>query len=386
MEINFNAFRYLVSHALVILISSLLPYGKKNLSGIFFMSAMMFIFIPMSVMYGFNKNLPSDAILAAILAVLICYLMVNTRFARVKVPIANASEPIAVVIAIVFLLIFVGWTLVSGAVANINFDFTRIYIHREIAGSLLDVGFMPHINLWAQKVFNPLLLAHGLYRKNKFLVLIALVMQVYFFGVTQHRRHLFLPILVYMIYKLYASNLTLARLYSYAAIAVLTFLGVTLIFELDAVAAIVLRRAFFVPASVNFDWIAFFLERPKVYFSDNLLAGISASIYKGENLPLLLGEFMAPGRQFAFNCGMIGAGFAQMGYFGVTLYAFVLGAIVKFVNALIRQGVPVFLAAALLFAPLRTAWADSDVFTALLSHGIAVCIVMLWLIGKPRKH
>jgi hypothetical protein len=146
-----------------------------------------------------------------------------------------------------------------------------------------------------------------------------------------------------------------------------------------------LLPSFFVPASVNFDWIAFFLERPRVYFSDNLLAGIPASINEGENLPLLLGDYMASGRRFAFSCGMIDAGFSQMGYFGVTLYAFVVGASVKFVNALFRHGVPVFWAAAVLFALLRTAWADSDVFTALLPHGIHVCIVMLWLIGKPHK-
>ena len=95
---------------------------------------------------------------------------------------------------------------------------------------------------------------------------------------------------------------------------------------------------------------------------------------------------MAPGREISFNSGIIGAGFAQAGLLGVAFYAIVVGWIIKFVNSLIRQGVPVFVATALLIAPIRTAWADSDLFTALLSHGIIVSLVVLWLLGGARRN
>lgn len=385
MAIDFDYTRFAISHLIVLFAASFVPNGKLNLSGIFFMSALMFLLIPMTVMFGFNRQIPIDAILAVLLAIGICYVVINSHFYHVRIPLAKTDRPISMFVAIGFVFLFLVWSVISGAASAINFDLAQIYLYRESAGALLDVGVMAHINLWAQKVFNPYLLAHGLYKRNKAIIVFAIGMQVYFFGVTQHRAHLFVPILVYMVYRLYSSNISLARLFAYSAVAVLGFLALALATDLDAAPAIILRRAFFVPASVTFDWVAFFAERPKVYFSDNLLAGFSSSVYQKESLPLFVGQVIAPGRKLAFNCGMVGAGFAQMGFIGVGVYAFILGVAIKFVNALIRGGVPVFIAAAILFAPLRTAWADSDLFTALLSHGIIVCIVVLWLIGKRRS-
>lgn len=382
MRLEFDLLRYLLSYSIVVLLAMFLPLRNDNLSGVFFAIAMIFLIVPMTVMYGFDSSLPGDAILAGVVAVVAAFSAVAIRIVRVRIPLAKAGQGIATFLALGFVAYFLAWSFVSGAAANINFDFTQIYEYREIAGGLLDVGVFSYLNVWAQKVFNPLLLALGLYRRNRLLVLFALAMQIYFFGVTQHRAHLFVPVLIVMVYWLYLSRISISRLYLIAGTGLLVFLGLTLVANLDAAAAIVLRRAFFVPASVTFDWVAFFLERPKVYFADNLLAAISDSVYSGRTLPFFLGDYMAPGRQLAFNNGIVGAGFAQAGLTGVALYAFLLGLVVKFVNALIRQGLPVFIAAAILIAPLRTAWADSDLFTALLSHGIAMSVIVLWLLGR----
>lgn len=386
MRLDFDVLRYCLSYALVVGLALFLPHGNRSFSGIAFMVAMIFVFVPMTAMYGLDRHLPADAVLAGLVAIVLCYFATTLRIVRVRTPLAKSGRTAAVAAAFCFVMLFVAWSVVSGAVANISFDLTQIYTYREIASGLLDVGLMSYVSIWAQKVFNPFLLAYGLYRRNNLLVLFAIVMQIYFFGVTQHRIHLFVPVLVFMVYWLYALKISIARLYLMASAGVVGILVLTLAANLDAVAAIVLRRAFFVPASAAFDWVAYFADKPKVLFADNLLEGVTNSAYTGKSLPFLLGDHMAPGREISFNSGIIGAGFAQVGLLGVAFYAIVLGWIIKFVNSLIRQGVPVFVAAALLIAPIRTAWADSDLFTALLSHGIVVSLVVLWLLGGARRN
>ena len=384
MPIDFDVARYALSYLVVASLALVMPYSNRNLTGVFFFCAMMFLIIPMTVMYGFDVSIPTTALIPPLTAIGVAILVVCSRSYYVRWPLVRGGHNTAILVSFVAVLIFVAWSIASGAAANINWDFAKIYIYRELAGEKLDVGAFSYFNIWTQKVFNPLLLAFGLYRRNRILVLFALLMQVYFFAVTQHRLHLFVPVLVLMIYWLYARNISISRLYVYAASGVLAMLGITLALELDAAAAIVLRRAFFVPASVTFSWIEYFVANPKVYFADNLLAGGADTIYT-RPLPLYLGDVIAPGRSLAFNTGIVGTGFAQLGMTGVILYAGILGAIVKFVNALIRQGVPVFLAAAILFTSLRTAWADSDLFTTLLTHGILVSVFIVWLTGKPSN-
>lgn len=105
--------------------------------------------------------------------------------------------------------------------------------------------------------------------------------------------------------------------------------------------------------------------------------------YTGANLPSLMSELIFGGQPFGFNAGIVGAGFAHLGLFGVILYAATLGALVRFVNHLIHRGLPAFLSAALLFEPFRTTWADTDLPTAILSHGILVGTILLFFTA-PR--
>ncbi|MNY40286.1 hypothetical protein D3C86_1750200 [compost metagenome] len=102
-------------------------------------------------------------------------------------------------------------------------------------------------------------------------------------------------------------------------------------------------------------------------------------------LPYYLGDYFVPGKSLAFNAGIVGTGYAQAGFFGVIFYATTLGFFLRFVNGLIKGGLPVYMVAAVLITPIRTAWADSDLFSALLSHGILIGIVVLWLYGKSKE-
>jgi hypothetical protein len=79
---------------------------------------------------------------------------------------------------------------------------------------------------------------------------------------------------------------------------------------------------------------------------------------------------------------LVSSGYSHAGFVGVVVYSVIIGYILGVANYLVRRGVPVWIAVAILAGPFRTAWADSDLFASLLTHGILIAIVLIWIHGK----
>ncbi len=382
LVINFESSRYLYSFGFIILAGLFSPFKKNSFNGIAFLIFLLFLYLPMVSMAGLDSELPLFPIWLALIALFVIFIFSTASFVSFKLPMVSNGEVITLFVSLCFSLIFLAWSVISGAINNFNLDLTQMYYYREVNTILLDVGGMGYVNLWTQKVFNPMLIIIGLRRKNYLIFGFAMVVQIYFFGVTQHRAHLFIPVLIFAMYYLYASKISLVKLYVYFSLALSVFLILALRYQWDDMIAIIIRRAFFVPASATFGWVDYFSANPKVYFADKILS--RPSIYEGQGLPRVLGDYLVPGKKLNYNTGLVGVGFAQLGVWGVILYAVILGVVLKFVNMLIENGAPLYIVAAILISPVRSAWADSDIFTAILSHGIFVGIIMLWLYGSPK--
>ncbi|PWG02102.1 hypothetical protein [Sphingosinicella humi] len=382
MPLAFDPFRYLMSYVIAIIPSLFVPYDKRDFSGMFFLIVLLFLYIPMTCMFGLDVQKSYTAIIMCLIAIATCFVISKVELTNARLPIFANGEKYAIFISYIFVAYFVLYVFYSGALSNVNFDLEKMYDYRELSTEILDTGIFAYLNLWTQKIFNPFILAIGIYRRNRLMVITAILAQIFFFAVTQHRSHLFLPILVYLASQLYVRRVSISGLIAGSGILIGTLLSVTVVMELETIPSLVIRRAFFVPASITFDWIEFFSDLPKIYWSDGILSFFIDTRYNGQSIPWYIGYYVSNGMEVAFNVGLIGSGYAQAGYFGVILYAVILGLMVKMVNTMIHSGLPAFLPAALLFSPVRVAWADADVLTALLSHGIFVGIVVMWLYGS----
>jgi len=383
MHVHISAERYTLSIALVMLAAAIVPFTKKNLSGISYLAAMMFLYIPMTSMIGFNDQLPIKPVFITFFAIVVSLIFVGMPIVPM-LAMGRNGERRAIFASVVAILLFVGWSIYSGAARNVTFDPGKMYSFREANSILLDVGAWSYLGLWAAKIFNPLVLAVALYHRNKTLVLFSLTLQIYFFAITQHRIHLFAPVLVFMMYLLYSRPISLARIYVYAALGLLAVLTVVLELNLHETASVFIRRSLFVAPSVAIDWIRYFSELPNIYWTDRYLLGRPPTEWTGIDLPYFMGHVKSPDTPFSFSVGMVGAGYAQAGLWGVACYAAILGMIINFVNRLIGRGLPVYVAAAILIGPIRTAWADSDLLTTLWSHGVIVGIIALAVLGSAR--
>ncbi len=385
-QVKFSIFQYLESFAWLGIPLLLVPFSSKSAGGLAFFCAIVFLCAPVASIYGLDSDRSRDTLALTVLAIGVAYFVSSVgvrRSKRIKLP--ERGETYLLYISFLFMGMFLAVAAFNGVLFNMQFDIDRIYEYRLELGSKVDIGLFVYSNLWAQKVFTPLVFAVGLRRKSVWLIGSALTMQLIYFGVTQHRAHLFSPLLVIFAYFLYRKDFSYAKGFFYSAC---TLFGLSILisnFELEALGAITVRRALFVGPSVTYSWVEYFTQNPKVFFADNLLASFVDNQYTRTNLPMLMGNNIREGYDIAFNVGLVGTGFAQLGVFGVILYGAIIGVVIRINDRLIESGVPPYISASVLFFPYRIAWADSDLFTSLLSHGLLVGTFAVWLFGSPRK-
>ena len=385
-QVNFSVLQYFESFLWLGAALLLVQFSSRTAGGIAFFAAIVFLLAPLASMYGMDSERNRDTLSLAVVAIVVAHLVSRMVIKpRIKVSLVRNGEGYLVFIGGLLILMFLTIAASSGALFQMNFDIDKVYEFRTELGAKVDIGPLAYSNLWAQKIFTPLLLALGLQRKSIWLVGLSLTLFVVYFGVTQHRSHLFAPVLVLGAYAIYRRGFTYAQGFILASVAVFAVTILVTAFEIESLGALLIRRAFFVGASVACTWVEYFSENPKVFFADNLLASIVQNEYTDTNLPMFMGGYMNKGVEFGFNVGLVGAGYAQLGVFGVILYGAIIGAIVRINQRLIDLGVPAYLQAAILFLPYRTAWADSDTLTTLLSHGLFVGTLAVWLFSSSNN-
>ncbi len=377
---NVSIGRYLFSLLIFLIFTSVINCRPKDIANVFLFMAAFFLVGPLTSEYGLNAGRPIEPVLYTIAALFVADLASRIPLpdiiSRIPVPGGPRLAVVGSVLAVLYLLI---WAYLSGAYHYFNIDVRHVYDYRDKVAELLDRGALSYLNLWVYKVFTIFLVLVCLHRRNWIGLVLVLAAQMVFFGLTSHRIVLFLPFLAIAIW-LYLDRIDQLAPMPYAAgLGIVAALFLFEVRGIESIAEIAIRRAFFVPSGLTFQWFDYFTFHPHVYWADRLLASFSSGEYVRVNLPRLMGDYFVPGSDSAANTGLVPAGYAQAGMWGVALYAVILGLVLSVLNMIVKSGVPLWFVAALTIGPLRTALADSDLFTSLLSHGLGMSVVLLWL-------
>ena len=85
------------------------------------------------------------------------------------------------------------------------------------------------------------------------------------------------------------------------------------------------------------------------------------------------------------NNGFVASGFAHAGIFGVFFYALIIGLILRFINDVTYNLLPLWFAVALSIVPLRSLLISSDLFTVMLTHGFIIALLIIFL-ARSKKN
>ena len=70
------------------------------------------------------------------------------------------------------------------------------------------------------------------------------------------------------------------------------------------------------------------------------------------------------------------------GIWGIIFYGVVVGILFRFIDSISRKGIPVWLAVAAILVPSQGFLNSTDLFTALLTHGLGIAVLILFLFRK----
>ena len=380
-KLNFSFLNYVISWSIFLMGFLFVRDRMSKVSDYFFVMALLSIVTPITIMYGYDQERELRPVLVTLSTVFFIYYITRVKtLSFKKMPIIKGGMKIVVSISSMFVLFLVVWYYVSGV--TFNLDFAKVYEFRSENASIAGGGLLGYTNGWTYKIFNITLFALSLHYRKYFLAFLIILIQIYFFAASAHKGVLFLPILIFGIWLYFrkTNSLTVIPL-AFCGIIMFT-LFTYFLFDDTLASSLFSRRVFFIPAKLTFVYFDFFSSNPHILWSNSILSPIFSYPYD-LSLSHVVGRYLGDENMGANN-GFISSGFAHAGYLGVFLYATILGILLRFINDITYNLLPLWFAVAISIVPLRNALVSSDLFTVMLTHGFIVTLIIIFLLRSKK--
>ncbi len=346
----------------------------------YFINFLLFgLMTPLLVFYGL-----ADQARGHLYIVLFGYAMVDLfRHGPVlRLPVLREGPVLAVGLILVGALGVSFWLVWSGGTNFFNLDLTAVYDYRRDVGAVISEGVMGYLNNWAYKVFGPALLAVALWKRQFWLAGLVFVLHVYWFGVSSHKSVLFFPFLVLFLWVWFRRTRALSIVPFAMTGVVVAVLLVYLITDYGLPASMFIRRVYFVIANNTFYYYEFFSSNELVYWSNSVLSRFLEYPYE-MNPARVIGD--SRGTESHVNNSFLSTGYMHAGIWGIALYGILGGLIFRVVDSVSAAGVPIWVAIAVLIVPSQSLLLNADLPTALLTHGMAVGLLILLLLRASNE-
>jgi hypothetical protein len=266
----------------------------------------------------------------------------------------------------------------QGGIGMFNLDLTRVYEFRDDFTRATGTGVRYFAYTWTFSVLCVFVMTWSIYNRHLPLIILSVGACVLFFAFSSHKQ--------YVLYPFAALWLCLPRkngfLYHEFVVLLAILCGVAAIEHVflrsDFVFDTIVRRQFIVPAALNFEYYKVFKEIGFVYLSST---GLNPFVdYPFSHPAPRMVNFLVYGLPYGgANTGFIGTSYMHLGYFGMAVFAIVVGLLLAAANAVFAGSRPEPVKLAIVLVPLTKLIISSDLTTTLFSHGLVFALVALWL-------
>lgn len=377
--LEFSAIKYIESWFLLGALMLFVPCKLTRPSDFFVLVLFLGLLVPLLSLYAL-----ADQSRATVYTVLLGYLIIDVlrRGRRVRLPGIRNALYTGLGLAFAGAMTVTAWFVISGGMANFNLDLTKVYEFRRATGELINIGYMGYVNTWAIKVFGPFLLAYGLLKRNYALAAFAICLHVFWYGVTAHKAPLFYPLIIIFLWFYFQRTKALSFLpLGYLAVIFIALLFYFL-FDYGLPASLFIRRVFYVIGILTFDYYSFFKLNEYIYWSNSITSSFIDYPYH-LNPELLIGEFR--GTTAHANNSFLSTGYMHAGILGVIIYSVIVGFLFRIIDSLTSKNVPVWFITAIMAIPMQSLLLSADLPTALLTHGIAMAMLLTFLARSGNK-
>ncbi len=381
LYLELNTFKLIESYILLFVFSLLLKHRVNKPSEFFILFFFSIIAVPLLSIYSLQ-----DKSREFMYMVLLSFLIIisASKITQVRIPIIPNGSIIAIAINILTGILLFTWIIIRGGFLYLNFDLLKVYDFRETVAELLFPGKLAYIMSWFGNVMNPSLIAFSLLKKNKALFIVAISAQVIFFAVTTHKAMLFYPALIAFAF-LFGRKKYLGQMIP-LGLAGVTLVSSALYYITNNILPLSLyvRRVLFVTADNHYRYFDTFHELGFLYYSDR--AWFPKFIEYPFDLPVpqVISMIYYGNIGTWVNTGFLATGYMNFGFLGMVLYSVIIGVIFRFIDYISNRYSPVWFCIAMMIAPIFSL-VSADLPTALISHGILLALIMLWMMSSDSQ-
>jgi len=380
--VNLSVARYCLSWLIYLCAFIFVTARLIKVSDYFFVTALLSIIAPLTSLVGLDSSRSIFPVLVVVLSIFIIYAITRIKLISFsRLPTIKNGCRIAIFTASLFVVALMFWYYIAGV--KFNLDFSKVYDFRADNAELSSRGILAYTNNWTYKIFNIFLIGFALHYKKYLVVVMLVLIQIFFFAATAHKSVLFLPFLMLGVWFYFRKTNSLVILpLAFSGIILMTLASYYLLDDIW-LSSLFSRRVFFVPANLTFVYFDFFSQNPQVLWSNSVFSSFVTYPYD-ISMTHVVGRYLGK-EDMGANNGFIASGFAHAGLLGVLFYALIIGFILRFLNDVTRNLMPIWLAVGLTIVPLRDLLVSSDLFTVMLTHGLIVTLILIYFARAKRE-
>jgi len=383
-----NSQKIMESYLLTLILAILLPFRLRKPSD--FLITLLFLnpILPTFALYGLADRARNYTYMVAIAFMLI--LLIQRKMPTLKIPSVRQGLTLALGVSILgavsgfmFLVSKVGFHHLTRyghlyLLLNIEAVLTIRKIFREVVRG----GFQGYLTIWTYNVFIPFLILYVLYKKRYVFLIFLLIAEILIAMLTAHKGILASICLILGSYIIVErrSALNLMIFGFLVVVAGTTLLALTGGPLLPS--ALISERFLFTHARLNYAYYEFFSKAGFVYLSSTSLP--VPIDYPFEFMPeRLVGKYIFLSDTIA-SAGFLATSYMHFGFVGMVLFAVIVGVLLRLLDSLIIEHVPLRVGVPLAITPFVTLFTSSDLTTALVTYGILPTMFLLWLLRKRK--
>ncbi len=246
-------------------------------------------------------------------------------------------------------------------------------LRSEGAGAIAIYGIS-----WLGNVICTLYITESLLRKNLLFLFGGLILQLLVYSITGQKSLIMLPLLTLFLYSLFARpgrDMGSWMIFSIVVFVVAAW-GLDLVLGDSVITSLFTRRMMMIPGILTGYYVQFFSEHPFVFLSHSIFSPFSSYPYPKPFAQLIGDTYFTTGQVVA-NANIWADAYANFGYFGMFIFAQMLGGLLWMFDSLTRRRNVILVA--LMVGSQSINLSNSALLTTMLTHGFILAFILVYL-------
>ena len=379
-ELHINNLKLIESYSLLIIVFAMMPKSSKKLSDVVIWLLILLSYIPMLTLFAFKDE--SRIYMYAVTGfwVLIFLLL---HMPRISISSLKKTQSKIISYVIFFALAIIVIILIYKYCGiSINFNLLKVYDIRSRYVAL-KIPFAGYVFTWVAYILNPMLFIIFLIRRKWISLTLIIFLQILLFSVIGMKAFLFaIPFVLFLAWIANRGNPLFLMASGFSGIVSLGMISYWLIDDMW-ISSLFTRRTLLVPAQLSFFYYDFFSKNVHTFLSHHQIFRVFLNYPYHLSPPHLIADVYFNQPQMGANNGIYGDAYMNFGFIGLVLWAILLIIILKLIDS-ITKNKDIRITVSAIALPVISL-TNSALLTCLLTHGLLLSLILLYLLPKERN-